>query len=161
MLGECRQCVNEDDPDVQPGEKDRIELAHFLDGLGRVNATVHRLRAALRREVFVYVASDTALGLHEARKALGARAVLTHAGQAVHTTRTVASATPDAVKVAVDFFALAISDVLLSLGASSFSGNAGALHGGIEQAGERSGVHELSEAELARLSASFASKRDR
>ena len=52
-------------------------------------------------------------------------------GRSVHSTRTRGEA--DAVKVAADFMALAMADVLLNIGGSSFSGNAGALNAGVRR----------------------------
>ena len=39
----------------------------------------------------------------------------------------------DAVKVAADFLGLAVSDVLFSIGSSSFSGNAAAMQYGVQR----------------------------
>ena len=86
---------------------------------------------------------------------LGAANVLSMHGQAVHTTRTLAHVTPDAVKVAVDFLCLAVSDVLFSLGGSSFSGAAGALQLGVARVGERQSQADLEEHEIQELLASF------
>ena len=155
MMGECRECINLDDPDVQPGEKDRIELQQFVDGLHSINASVSTLRRRLQRDAYVFVASDTNTGLHLSRRVLGASSVLSMHGQAVHTTRTLAHATPDAVKVAVDLLCLAVSDVLFSLGGSSFSGAAGALQLGVSRVGEQHSQAGLEEHEIQQVLSSF------
>ncbi len=158
MMKECRECINLDDPDVQETSTDRIELGHFLEGLAAVNRTVARLRTAIGREVMVFVASDTVQGLHLARAALGAHTpLLTVGGFAVHSTRTLHTATPDGVKVITDLLAMAISDVLLAVGQSSFSGLAGAIHAGVRRVGEQAvgGEVEFEEAEMTALRESF------
>ena len=95
-----------------------------------VNATVGQLRKHFpRRRVAVFVASDTEEGTRRARRVLGPRTVLTVGGRAVHWTRTHAAA--QEAKIAADFLALAVADVLLAIGSSSFSGGAGALSGAV------------------------------
>ena len=56
--------------------------------------------------------------------------VLAVGGTAVHSTRTRSPMAPEAIKVAADFVALAVADVVFSIGSSSFSGNAAALNMG-------------------------------
>lgn len=135
----------------------------------------------------VFVASDTVMGLHLAREALGETAILSVSGLAVHSTRTLhASASSDGVKVRgtagssrppfhspspsarldapntqvlTDFLGLAVSDVLLAVGQSSFSGAAGALHGGVTRVGDQDVTNPLSASELAGLRASFSRRR--
>ena len=107
-------------------------------------------------QVMVFVASDTVLGLHLAHAALGGTTVLSVSGSAVHSTRTLHAATPDGVKVIADLLAMAVSDVLLAVGQSSFSGAAGALHGGITRVGDRASSFHIEPAEMAMLKASFA-----
>ena len=156
MLAECRECINLDDPDVQEGEKDRIEMKSFIQQLHRVNRTVGMLRLRLQRDVVVFVASDTVLGLSHARALLGENNVVSLSGQAVHSTRTLAGgavATPDAVKVAGDFLALATSDVLLSVSGSSFSGNAAAMNRGVTRM--EGHIHDLSPNEIEALRSSL------
>ena len=82
--------------------------------------------------------------------------VLTIDGLAVHSTRILHNtATADATKVIADLLALAVSDVLLAIGPSSFSGLAGALHGGITRVGEQAGQLELTTEEIDQLRHSF------
>jgi hypothetical protein len=162
MMRECHECVNLEDPDVQPTSADRIELSHFEQGLASVNRTVTHLRTSLRREVMVFVASDTVQGLHMARVALGPRTpLITVDGFAVHSTRTLHTATPDGIKVVTDLLAMAVSDVLLAVGQSSFSGLASAVHGGVHRVGGRSVGSEIhfDEAEMMALRASFGLSR--
>jgi uncharacterized protein YceH (UPF0502 family) len=162
MMRECHECVNLEDPEVQPTSADRIELSHFEQGLASVNRTVTHLRTSLRREVMVFVASDTVQGLHMARVALGPRTpLITVDGFAVHSTRTLHTATPDGIKVVTDLLAMAVSDVLLAVGQSSFSGLASAIHGGVHRVGGRSVGSEVhfDEAEMMALRASFGLSR--
>ena len=129
---ECPTCVNQDDPDVKAAESaDRIQPAQLEKQLRLVNRTVGRLRRALGRDVLVFGASDTQMGLEMMRHAFGDSSLLTVGGRAVHSTRTSTPTAPDAIKVAADFVALAMSDVLFAIGDSSFSGNAAAVHAGV------------------------------
>ena len=162
MMRECRECVNLEDPDVQQTSSDRIEMSHFEHGLAAVNRTVTHLRTSLRREVMVFVASDTVQGLRMARVALGPRTpLITVDGFAVHSTRTLHTSTPDGIKVITDLLAMAVSDVLLAVGQSSFSGLASAIHGGVHRVGARSVGSEVhfEEAEMRVLRASLGLSR--
>ena len=90
--------------------------------------------------------------------------VLHVSGRAVHSTRTspgkaTRGGTPSfsagAIKVAADYLALILSDVLLTVGSSSFSGGAAAAHLGIAHTTSRQLRWGLTEEELAALAASF------
>ena len=155
MMEECRTCVNQEDPDVQPGQPDRISLTQVQQRLLGVNRTVTALRQALGRDVLVFAASDTEQGTQLVRDVFG-DAVLTVNGQSVHSTRTRAAGSTDAVKVVADFVALAIADVAVAIGQSSFSGNAFALNLGLAtQLGTRARGQVLPH-EIEALRASFA-----
>ena len=133
MYAECPTCVNQDDPDVKvPESNDRVQTNELDGELAHVNRSVTRLRRALGRDVLVFAASDTAFGLSRVKRFFG-DAVLTVSGQAVHSTRTRGLLGSDAVKVAADFLGLAVSDVLFSIGSSSFSGNAAAMQYGVQR----------------------------
>ena len=58
-------------------------------------------------------------------------------------------------KVAVDLLCLAVSDVLFSLGGSSFSGAAGALQLGVSRVGEQHSQAGLEEHEIQQVLSSF------
>ena len=97
-----------------------------------------------------------------ARVALGPRTpLITVDGFAVHSTRTLHTATPDGIKVVTDLLAMAVSDVLLAVGQSSFSGLASAIHGGVHRVGGRSVGSEVhfDEKEMMALRASFGLSR--
>ena len=110
---------------------DRIQPTQLEKQLRLVNRTVGRLRRALGRDVLVFAASDTQMGLEMMRRVFGPRSLLTVGGRAVHSTRTSTPTAPEAIKVAADFLALAMADVLFAIGDSSFSGNAAAVHAGV------------------------------
>ena len=99
-----------------------------------------RIRAATGLRVFVYVASDTTDGLAAATEVIGSSHVLSTTGSAVHSTRQAAQGeSAAAIKVAVDFLALAVADVVFGLGDSSFLGNAAAAGmAAVARVGERS-----------------------
>lgn len=129
---ECAKCVNEDDPDsTAPPEADRISMPNLIRELGVVNASLARYRRALGRDVLVFAASDTVEGLSLVRATLSETTVLSVRGRAVHSTRTSSPRGADSVKVAADFLALSLCDVLFSIGSSSFSGNAAAVGSGV------------------------------
>lgn len=158
--GECRACVNPDEQDVHGS--DRIPLGAVQLRLLRVNETLARLRAAACRPIKVFLASDTAFAARLARRTLagsGASVVDIH-GLAVvssntHVTRSSAKYQRDSIKVAGDFLALAISDVIISVGDSAFSSNAAAMGFGIALLEDDLDA-PLQTENLARLRATFA-----
>ena len=133
MITECLACVNPKEPDITQNGAPRITLGDLRRSLALVNATATQLRAELRVPVCVFVASDTALGQSMAHAALGG-CVLQVEGRAVVSARThvvAASKSPDGLKVAADFVALALCDVVFSLGSSALSENAAAMGFGV------------------------------
>lgn len=124
MKEECLECVNRDDPDVKSGAE-RVSKEEMASQLACLNTTLAAARAALGHPIRVFVASDTKEGGRLARDALGEEEVLMVPGTAVHST-TGRSRGGAAEKVAADFLALALADVVVSIGQSSFAGNAAA-----------------------------------
>ena len=154
---ECPGCVNRDDPDTHaPVSEDRIQLTVLDQVLLDVNRSIARLRHALGREVLVFAASDTEEGLARIHNVLGEERVLTVRGRAVHSTRTETPTSPEAIKVAADFLALAMSDVLFGIGGSSFSGNAAAMHAGVRRVPY--GLGPLNDEEIKLLRESFGAE---
>ena len=157
MQTECPSCINGEDPDVVD-KLERISISGMRKSLHCVNASLHSIREATRREVFAFVASDTVEGLEMAKVVLGEPRVLSVAGAAVHSTRGRAVGESDeAVKVVADFLGLALADVHFGLGDSSFLGNAASAGMGIvARVGDRvpSGnvCKQLTTAELGALS---------
>ena len=157
MQAECPSCINGDDPDVVD-KLERISVSGMRKSLRCVNESLHTIQQATRRDLFAFVASDTAEGLAMAKEELGEQRVLSVAGAAVHSTRGRAVGESDeAVKVVADFICLALADVHFGLGDSSFLGNAASAGMGIvARVGDRvkSGnvCKELTKAEIEALS---------
>lgn len=141
MHAECHQCVNERDRDVKG--RDRVELDVLRSVLRCVARFVGALRDSLALPVLVFVASDTEVGARLAAEAVGNASVLAVPGRAVHSIRSqdaswhsqphLAAHSQAAVKVAADFLGLALTDVQLSIGTSSFSVNAAAMSFGVSR----------------------------
>mmetsp|Transcript_15780 Transcript_15780/g.47448 ORF Transcript_15780/g.47448 Transcript_15780/m.47448 type:complete len:240 (+) Transcript_15780:2-721(+) len=126
MHRECKTCVDQSDPDVKGG--DRIETERAAAMIGYVNRSLHGLEAALGRHVYVFMASDTEWAVRTARAVVGREKVLTVSGRPVHSTQVASKAREAAgIKIAADFLGLALSDMLLAIGQSAFSGNAAAM----------------------------------
>lgn len=158
ILAECRRCVNEDDPDVKPSSTDRVSASEFDAQLLYVNRTLAQLATRFpRRGLSVFVSSDTEDGMRRATRVLGypsGPTVLSVRGRAIHSTRTHSSS--HELKIAADFLGLAVGDVVLSVGQSSFSGGAAALGGAVvRRVGAYGGVDDglLREEELKALEA--------
>ena len=123
--------------------------------LVHVNASIAQLRSTLGRDVLIFAASDTNVGLERVSTILGEERVLSVRGRAVHSTRTSTPTSPEAVKVAADFLALAMSDVLFAIGGSSFSGNAAVLQAGVSRVPYGGGGEALRNDEIEVLRASL------
>ena len=138
MQKECPRCINGEDPDVVD-KLERITLDHLRQSLRCVNTSLAAIRDATKRRVLAFVASDTAEGMGLATEVLGEANILSVPGAAVHSTRERASSEhEEGVKVVADFLALALADVHLGLGDSSFLGNAAAAGLGlVKRAGDR------------------------
>ena len=103
-----------------------LQVRITLEGLDKELLCVNRSLNAIRAEILsqglssttpvrVYVASDTKHGLTRAQALLGHESIISSEGSAVHSTRMKSMGA--ALKVAVDFLALALADVQFGIGA--------------------------------------------
>ena len=149
MARECKTCVDQGDPDVRGS--DRIETARVAASIGLVNRSLAGWSAAFNRRVFVFMASDTKWAVEKAREVIGESNVLVVPGQPIHSTQVSAKERKRAsIKIAADFLGLALSDVVLAIGQSAFSGNAAAMSLSPSRAGDSSLVPELGSELLSR-----------
>ena len=149
MARECKTCVDQGDPDVRGS--DRIETAQVAASIGLVNRSLAGWSAAFNRRVFVFMASDTEWAVEKAREVIGESNVLVVPGQPIHSTQVSAKERKRAsIKIAADFLGLALSDVVLAIGQSAFSGNAAAMSLAPSRAGDSSLAPELGSELLSR-----------
>lgn len=149
MARECKTCVDQGDPDVRGS--DRIETARVAALIGLVNRSLAGWSAAFNRRVFVFMASDTEWAVKKAREIIGESNVLVVKGQPIHSPQVSAKERKRAsIKIAADFLGLALSDVVLAIGQSAFSGNAAAMSLAPSRAGDSSLASELGSELLSR-----------
>ena len=117
MAHECPRCVAHDEPDVHGAP--RIEWESVVHHVHFLNTS------RLRPSDGIFVASDTLRATSLLKNVLGAHRIATQRRQVVHNTQH--KSVLDSRPMAVDFLGLLFADVLVCIGASSFSGSASAL----------------------------------
>ena len=118
MARECERCVVMEDPDVRA---DRVPLRF-------VHERLEQLAKTLQADDRVFVASDTDAGNQLAVAVFGLRRLVVHQPKSpMHSVKM--TSVEEAARLLVDFFVMAMADVLVCLGSSSVSFNAASLSG--------------------------------
>ena len=119
MARECERCVVMEDPDVRG--PDRVPLRF-------VHERLEQLAKTLQADDRVFVASDTDAGNQLAVAVFGLRRLVVHQPKSpMHSVKM--TSVEEAARLLVDFFVMAMADVLVCLGSSSVSFNAASLSG--------------------------------